>query len=401
MVKILICFKNFKECSFHTVEEKTNTAFILMPFAEPFDEIYHKGIKDGLPTGWECNRSDEKWDIPEAVCKICKSIQEATLIIADVTGRNPNVFLELGLSFGLEKKFVLITQNIDDLPFDVKTFNVIEYSPNNLDDLKEKLKEVINQVKPVPRVLEEASIFRKNLKNAKEILSIQASYAEKTGRPTMQVFIGSKNNEQDWLPPSSENINLLRCAPNFLFREIIGRHDYYEFQPRSTNYYFRIQKNGFIISSFPCAEWDNEKGTIYVHELVGYVTDLYLFACRIMKEKEIKDNQRIRIEVLNVKGHMAKIHNEPFQLRWDYYFNDDSIDLEEDFNPNTDWNSLFGVLVRIYRVICEYAGIIDITDKTIKTNLREMFREIRELHTTYTSSGITALTSFLNEAFEN
>ena len=87
-----------------------------MPFANEFNDVYHQGIKNGLHEGWSYNRSDELWKPPEAVCKICKSIQEATLIIADVTQRNPNVFLELGLSFGLGKSFVLLTQDINDCP---------------------------------------------------------------------------------------------------------------------------------------------------------------------------------------------------------------------------------------------------------------------------------------------
>lgn len=199
MVKDLLCFKNNEECPFRLLDEKHNTAFVLMPLAKDFHEIYFKGIKDGLPTGWECNRSDERWDIPKAVCKICKSIQEATLIIADITGRNPNVFLELGLSFGLEKKFILITQNINDLPFDVRTFNAIEYNSNNLDDLHRKLREAINQLKPMPRISEKILVFDKNLENARALLEYQAPHAEQFG-PTIQILIGSKNNERDWLP---------------------------------------------------------------------------------------------------------------------------------------------------------------------------------------------------------
>jgi len=305
MVKDLLCFKNLEDCPFHSVDEKYNTAFVLMPFEERFAKIYLKGIKDGLPTGWECNRSDERWDIPEAVCKICKSIQEATLIIADISGRNPNVFLELGLSFGLEKKFILMTQNINDLPFDVRTFNAIEYDSDNPDDLHRKLREAISQLNPIPRVSKEAIVFDENLEKAEEILEYQAPHAEQSG-PTMQILIGSKNNERDWLPPSEANRNLLRCAPPFLFKEVKSRHDYYDFEPRE-NCFLRILRNGFIISQFPSAQWDSRTEmsarTIYIHELVRYVAELFFFACRIMKEKEIKDSQRIKIELLNVKRH--------------------------------------------------------------------------------------------------
>jgi hypothetical protein len=401
MVKDLLCFKNLEECPFHSVDEKSNTVFVLIPFEERFDEIYVKGIKNGLPTGWECSRSDERWDIPEAVCKICKSIQEATLIIADITGRNPNVFLELGLSFGLEKKFILITQNINDLPFDVRTFNAIEYNPSNLDDLNRKLREAISQLKPIPRLSRDAFVFDENLRKAEEILEYQAPHSEKFG-PTMQILIGSKNSKRDWLPPSEENKSLLRCAPAFLFKEVKGRHDYYDFEPRE-NCFLRILRNGFIISKFPSAQWDSGKNvmqtrTIYIHELITCVAELFLFACRIMKKKEIRDNQRMKIELLNVKGHPVRFDYSLCLSHWDYDFAESIIVLEEDFNPDNDWRSLLGILVRIYRVICEHATITDITDETVKKNLRKILGQIHELHTTYTDSGVKALD--LNEAFE-
>jgi hypothetical protein len=49
-------------------------------------------------------------------------------------------------------------------------------------------------------------------------------------------------------------------------------------------------------------------------------------------------------------------------------------------------------------VVCEYAGITDITDETIKMNLREILGQIDELRTIYTESGVTALD--LEEVFE-
>ena len=73
------CFQNLETCSFSPIEEKVNKAFILMPFDVAFDEIYRVGIKSGLgEIGWECDRSDERWDTPNVVYTICKSIQEAS-----------------------------------------------------------------------------------------------------------------------------------------------------------------------------------------------------------------------------------------------------------------------------------------------------------------------------------
>jgi hypothetical protein len=398
LVDGLMCFKNLEACPFHVEDEKPNTAFVLMPFAKQFDEVYLKGIKAGLPTGWNCNRSDERWDIPEAVCKTCKSIQEATMIIADITGRNPNVFLELGLAFGLGKMFLLVTQSVNDMPFDVRTFNAIVYDFDALDDLHSKLRAAVDQLKPAPRLSKDAFVFEKTLEAAVEILQHHASHVEHSG-PTMQVFIGSKNVEQDWLLPSAETIRLLQCAPRFLFRDVKGRHDYYDFQPRYEHHFLRILKNGFIVATFPSAQWDRDLGIIYIHEVVTYIAELYLFACRVMKKREVVASQRIKVELLNVNGYPVRLDSDGVRSRGDYDFPANSIVLEEDFNPDSDWKSLFDILVRIYRAVCGYAGITDITDQIIKTNLRELLGWINELQTTYSDAGVEALN--LNEVFEN
>jgi hypothetical protein len=53
-------------------------------------------------------RADQWTYSGDFVCKICKAIQESRLVVADVTGGNPNVFFELGLAIGLGKPAILI-----------------------------------------------------------------------------------------------------------------------------------------------------------------------------------------------------------------------------------------------------------------------------------------------------
>ena len=64
--------------------------------------------------------------------KIRQEIEEADVIIADCTGRNPNVFYELGMAHVLNKPVILITsESIEAAPSDVRAFEFIRYS---LDD---------------------------------------------------------------------------------------------------------------------------------------------------------------------------------------------------------------------------------------------------------------------------
>ncbi|WP_350433328.1 hypothetical protein ABIS04_09550 [Shewanella sp. H8] len=59
---------------------------------------------------------------------IIKGIIESDLIVADLTDSNANVYYELGIAHALQKKVVLITQEIDELPFDLKSYLVIGYT---------------------------------------------------------------------------------------------------------------------------------------------------------------------------------------------------------------------------------------------------------------------------------
>ena len=51
------------------MQEKTKTAFILMPFDEEYKDVYPVWVKQSLrEIGWKCERSDERWDTLEIVC---------------------------------------------------------------------------------------------------------------------------------------------------------------------------------------------------------------------------------------------------------------------------------------------------------------------------------------------
>ena len=64
------------------------------------------------------------------------------MIVADLTSANPNVFYELGLAHALKKPVILITQSIADIPFDLKSYRLLEYSTHFglIERAKERLK---------------------------------------------------------------------------------------------------------------------------------------------------------------------------------------------------------------------------------------------------------------------
>jgi nucleoside 2-deoxyribosyltransferase len=97
-------------------------AFVLMPFDPAFDDIYRLGIKEPAETlGIRAERVDEQIFHKENILeRIYGQIDAADLIIADLTGRNPNVFYETGYAHAKGKLCLLLTSRADDIPFDLK-----------------------------------------------------------------------------------------------------------------------------------------------------------------------------------------------------------------------------------------------------------------------------------------
>ena len=121
-------------------------AFVIMPFGSYFNDVYKLGIK---ATAKECDvdakRLDDDFFDTNMVAEIYKKINDADFIIADMTGRNPNVFYEVGYADAKNKLVLLLTKNVKDIPFDFKQRLHIEYS--DVSSLKEKLKNKIEWAK--------------------------------------------------------------------------------------------------------------------------------------------------------------------------------------------------------------------------------------------------------------
>lgn len=80
---------------------------------------------------------------------IIKRVYESDLVIANLTGNNPNVMYEVALRHASAKPIVHITENIGELPFDINDQRTIEYADDMAGayKLKEDLKNIIQNIK--------------------------------------------------------------------------------------------------------------------------------------------------------------------------------------------------------------------------------------------------------------
>ena len=123
--------------------------FVLMPFAEEHRPVYDDHIKKvAEQCGLHCVRADEVFGPGQMMEQIWELMNRAGLLIADVTGKNPNVFYELGVAHTLGKPVILITRAEEDVPFDLRHFRYIlyEYTPRGCQRLEEALSNAIGAV---------------------------------------------------------------------------------------------------------------------------------------------------------------------------------------------------------------------------------------------------------------
>ncbi len=112
--------------------------FVLMPLREEFDDIYLvirdavQQTSEALRVGITCGRADEIAGTGQITDQIIQAIDGADLLIADLSGANPNVMYELGLADARGKPAIIITQDATSLPFDVSGPRAILYDRGRL-----------------------------------------------------------------------------------------------------------------------------------------------------------------------------------------------------------------------------------------------------------------------------
>ena len=122
-------------------------AFVLMPFSAEFDDIYRFGIKEpAAELGIAAERVDEQIYRETILERVYRQIDVAHIIIADMSGQNPNVFYEVGYAHAKNKLCVLVTSTAADIPFDLKHRRHIIYG-DSIANLKTSIREELQWAK--------------------------------------------------------------------------------------------------------------------------------------------------------------------------------------------------------------------------------------------------------------
>ena len=122
--------------------------FVLIPLHDPFISIFERHIK---PTAAKCGlkaiKADDIYSVKPIMEDVWAYLNQARVVIADLTGFNPNVFYELGIAHTLGKEVIMISWSTSKPPFDVGNVRYINYAyPSQVEKFEKVLQETIIEV---------------------------------------------------------------------------------------------------------------------------------------------------------------------------------------------------------------------------------------------------------------
>jgi len=217
------------------------TCFIIMPFSnatfqkttlgkEELDFIYSDFIKrtiedfkiDDKSYFTEVLRFDHKFG--SIIKGIVQKLKDADLVIADLTGLNHNVMYELGVRHSLKRGTIMLSQDIESIPSDLKDYMTVKYEycsgnvleqKKNYDAFRHDLHQSINQLittsktdSPILDYLEKKELYR----NEKEIETIKLN----------AVILDAIYEDYDELSELISDETLQKDIDENIFRELIN-----------------------------------------------------------------------------------------------------------------------------------------------------------------------------------
>jgi hypothetical protein len=113
-------------------------AFVAIPYRRQFDEVKAAIQEAAQAANFHCEVTGDLAKPGTIMDQVWQGIRGADVVIADITGHNPNVMYEVGLAAALGKEVIITTQR-QNLPFDIRHWRTIRYKPDRLDLLKDDL----------------------------------------------------------------------------------------------------------------------------------------------------------------------------------------------------------------------------------------------------------------------
>lgn len=140
-------------------EPKQQVCFVIAPIGEDGTEIRERSdqvLKHIIePAVGECGyaaiRADKISEPGMITSQVIQHLLEDPLVVADLTGRNANVFYELAVRHAVALPMVQIIQSGEQIPFDVAQSRTIQVDHHNLDSVATCKVELVKQIRSVEK----------------------------------------------------------------------------------------------------------------------------------------------------------------------------------------------------------------------------------------------------------
>lgn len=100
---------------------------VMMPFDPSFDSVYATIETACRAASLECSRADKVWEDATIIQDIFSLIYRSRIVVADLSGSNPNVLYEVGIAHTLGRPVVPIAMEPVSRPFDIGHHRVLGY----------------------------------------------------------------------------------------------------------------------------------------------------------------------------------------------------------------------------------------------------------------------------------
>jgi hypothetical protein len=119
--------------------------FVITPLKDELKPVFRQIKKVATELKLTCKKGDDFHNAKDIREDIWAAICHSQICIADYTGKNPNVFYEIGIAHTIGKSVILIAHSSDfELPFNIKPMRAIPYDITKDDDV-EKFKTALTK----------------------------------------------------------------------------------------------------------------------------------------------------------------------------------------------------------------------------------------------------------------
>jgi hypothetical protein len=121
--------------------------FVVMPYGKPWYQRVCDSIKKAaISERYTCAVAKDIASSGGIMRQVWDGIRKADVVVADLTENNPNVLYETGMAHALGKEVVLITQDVNTLPFDLRALRCVAYQEATLSGLERDLQLFLGNV---------------------------------------------------------------------------------------------------------------------------------------------------------------------------------------------------------------------------------------------------------------